>query len=132
MKYMLDTNICIFIMKEDTIVLDKLKTVNFSDICISAISLSELEYGVFKSQQYERNRKILDSFIKYFSIMPYSKEAATEYGKIRAELEKIGKPIGAMDMLIAAHALTENLTLITNNKKEFVRINHLKIEDWKN
>ena len=58
MKYMLDTNICIFIMKEDTIVLDKLKTVNFSDICISAISLSELEYGVFKSQQYEQNRKL--------------------------------------------------------------------------
>lgn len=132
MKYMLDTNICIFIMKEDTIVLDKLKTVNFSDICISAISLSELEYGVFKSQQYERNRKILNSFIEYFSIIPYSKEVATEYGKIRAELEKIGKPIGSMDMLIAAHALTENLTLITNNKKEFVRINHLKIEDWKN
>ena len=69
---------------------------------------------------------------EYFSIMPYSKEVATEYGKIRAELEKIGKPIGSMDMLIAAHALTENLTLITNNKKEFVRINHLKIEDWKN
>ena len=63
---MLDTNICIFIMKEDTIVLDKLKTVNFSDICISAISLSELEYGVFKSQQYERNRKILNRFIKYY------------------------------------------------------------------
>lgn len=132
MKYMLDTNICIFIMKEDTIVLDKLKTVNFSDICISAISLSELEYGVSKSQQYERNRKILNNFIKYFSIIPYSKEVAVEYGKIRAELEKIGKPIGSMDMLIAAHALTENLTLITNNKKEFVRINHLKIEDWKN
>lgn len=132
MKYMLDTNTCIFIMKEDVTVLNKLSNIDFSHICISSISLSELEYGVCKSQQYERNRKILDNFIKYFLIIPYSNNVAVEYGKIRAELERMGKPIGAMDMLIAAHAITENLTLITNNKREFERIKQLKIEDWKN
>lgn len=131
MKYMLDTNICIFIIKKNENVLSLLKKIDFKEICISSITLSELEYGVAKSMHSEKNQKALDAFVYNFSILPFDSNAAHEYGKIRANLEKIGSPIGGMDMLIAAHAKSQKLILVTNNTKEFIRVNGLNIEDWK-
>lgn len=131
MKYMLDTNTCIFIIKKDENVLSHLKNIDFKEICISSITLSELEYGVAKSMHSEKNQKALDAFVYNFSILPFDSNVAHEYGKIRANLEKIGSPIGGMDMLIAAHAKSQKLILVTNNTKEFIRVNGLNIEDWK-
>ena len=131
MKYMLDTNTCIFIIKKDENVLSHLKNIYFKEICISSITISELEYGVAKSMHSEKNQKALDAFVYNFSILPFDSNAAHEYGKIRANLEKIGSPIGGMDMLIAAHAKSQKLILVTNNTKEFIRVNGLNIEDWK-
>lgn len=131
MKYMLDTNTCIFIIKKDENVLSHLKNIDFKEICISSITLSELEYGVAKSMHSEKNQKALDAFVYNFSILPFDSDAAHEYGKIRANLEKIGSPIGGMDMLIAAHAKSQKLILVTNNTKEFIRVNGLNIEYWK-
>ena len=79
----------------------------------------------------EKNQKALDAFVYNFSIHPFDSNAALEYGKIRANLEKIGRPIGGMDMLIVAHAKSQKLILVTNNTKEFIRVNGLNIEDWK-
>ena len=107
------------------------KNIDFKEICISSITLSELEYGVAKSMHSEKNQKALDAFVYNFSILPFDSDAAHEYGKIRANLEKIGSPIGGMDMLIAAHAKSQKLILVTNNTKEFIRVNGLNIEDWK-
>ena len=131
MKYMLDTNTCIFIIKKDENVLSHLKKIDFKEICISSITLSELEFGVAKGMHSEKNQKALDAFVYNFSILPFDRDAAHEYGKIRADLEKIGSPIGSMDMLIAAHAKSQKLILVTNNTKEFIRVNGLNIEDWK-
>lgn len=131
MKYMLDTNTCIFIIKKDENVLSHLKKIDFKEICISSITLSELEFGVAKGMHSEKNQKALDAFVYNFSILPFDRDAAHEYGKIRADLEKIGNPIGGMDMLIAAHAKSQKLILVTNNTKEFIRVDGLNIEDWK-
>lgn len=131
MKYMLDTNTCIFIIKKDEKVLHHLKNIDFKEICISSITLAELEYGVAKSDYIEKNKKALKDFISNFYVLPFDENAANKYGKIRAYLETNGNTIGAMDMLIAAHAKSENLILVTNNTKEFNRVQGLQIEDWK-
>ena len=131
MKYMLDTNICIYIIKEKPKkVINKFQTLDIGDVCISTITLAELEYGVEKSNYSERNRLALSGFLASIEILPFSEKAATEYGKIRANLERQGKAIGAYDLMIGAHALSEKLTLITNNMKEFKRIFSLSLENW--
>ncbi|MEK6776934.1 MAG: type II toxin-antitoxin system VapC family toxin [bacterium] len=131
MKYMLDTNICIYLIKQKpSQVLKHFKTHTVGDIGISSITLAELRYGVSKSQHVEKNRQALDEFILPLEVADFDEKAAAEYGSIRAVLEKAGKPIGAMDMLIGAHALSLGATLVTNNKKEFKQIKSLKIDDW--
>lgn len=132
MKYMLDTNTCIFIIKQDVNILSHLKNIDFREICISSITVAELEYGVAKSEYIEKNKKALKDFIANFHVISFNENSANEYGKIRAYLEKNGNKIGAMDMLIAAHAKSESLILVTNNTKEFNRVHGLQIEDWKN
>lgn len=131
MRYMLDTNICIYIIKKrPSKVFETLKRLAFGDVCISAITLAELEYGVEKSQQRERNKIALTSFLTPLEILPFSHKSAVKFGEIRAQLEKKGQVIGAYDLLISAHALSENLTLVTNNTKEFSRIHNLSLENW--
>lgn len=131
MKYMLDTNICIYIIKEKPKqILNKFQMLNIGDVCISVITLAELEYGVEKSSYPERNRLALSGFLASIEILPFSEKAASEYGKIRANLEKQGKIIGAYDLMIGAHALCENLILVTNNVREFSRIPNLSLENW--
>ncbi|MFQ5456288.1 MAG: type II toxin-antitoxin system VapC family toxin [Nitrospirota bacterium] len=131
MIYLLDTNICIYIIKKKPIeVLSHFTNMNMGTIGISSITLSELEYGAYKSQQRENNLLALEMFITPLNILLYNANAARIYGKIRSNLEAKGKPIGSMDMLIAAHAISENCILVTNNEKEFSYITELKIENW--
>ncbi len=101
-----------------------------SDLCISVITMAELEYGACKSSRPENNRAALLEFLSEIQVVPFSLEAAREYGVIRSSLEKQGTLIGGNDMLIAAHAKSLNLILVTNNQREFERINGLKLENW--
>lgn len=131
MKFMLDTNICIYIIKrKPPHVIERFKQTKISQIGVSAITLSELSYGVSKSSKPEQNQMALAQFIAPLEILPYSDEAAQYYGDLRAVLEKQGTPIGSLDMLIAAHALSIACTLVTNNEKEFIQIPNLKIDNW--
>jgi tRNA(fMet)-specific endonuclease VapC len=131
MKYMLDTNICIYLIKQNPAkVIKHFKSHAIGDIGISSITLAELRYGVSKSQHVEKNQQALDEFILSLEIADFDEKAAQEYGAIRAELERSGKSIGSMDMLIGAHARALGSTLVTNNTKEFKQIKNLKIADW--
>ena len=131
MKYMLDTNICIYIIKhQPENVIRKFMEHDSEDICISAITYAELAHGVEKSQSREKNRIALMVLLSEIQIVPFDDLAAQIYGEIKADLQKKGTPIGPMDTLIAAHAKAMNLTLVTNNTKEFVRVDGLKLEDW--
>ena len=100
------------------------------DMCISAITYGELMHGVEKSQAVERNRVAVTLFLSSIDILSFDHYAAEEYGKVRADLERKGTPIGPMDMLIAAHARSEGLILVTNNTREFFRVEDLEVEDW--
>ena len=128
---MLDTNICIYIIrKKPEKVLQTFNSLNVGDVCISSITFAEMQYGIFKSQHREQNTIALINFIAPIEIMPFSDNSAVCYGEILADLEIRGQIIGAYDLLIAAHALSENLTLITNNVKEFSKIKGLNVLNW--
>jgi tRNA(fMet)-specific endonuclease VapC len=128
---MVDTNTCIYIIKKRPgKVIQRLKKIRISEIGISSITLSELEYGAAKSLKPEQNRLALAKFLAPLEILPYDDMAANEYGRIRSGLERRGTPIGSMDMLIAAHARSLNCILVTNNVREFCRVPSLKIENW--
>jgi tRNA(fMet)-specific endonuclease VapC len=131
MKLLLDTNICIYIIKQQpATVLERFLEYRIGDIGISSITLSELRYGVAKSAYQDKNAKALDEFVLPLDVVSFDEEAAHVYGDIRATLEKAGTPIGAMDMLIAAHAVSLGIPLVTNNTREFVRIPTLNVIDW--
>ena len=131
MTYMLDTNICIYaIKKKPESVLNRLRDNMEKGLCISSITLAELQYGVCKSAQPERNAAALMQFLAILEVLPFDDRAATEYGDLCAYLQKRGTPIGTMDMLIAAHARALSLTMVTNNMKEFARVSGLKVENW--
>lgn len=131
MKFLLDTNICIYIIKKKPKqVVDHFQRNKPGDIGISTITLSELTYGAEKSQKKSQNRLALLQFLATLEIVPYDAAAAEHYGIIRSELERTGQPIGALDLLIAAHARSANLTLVTNNVKEFSRVSALNIVNW--
>ena len=131
MIYMLDTNICIYILKnKNNDIMQKFYDCEFGDIGISSIVYSELLYGVEKSIKKDDNLKNLLKFLSAIIIYNYDVNAGNEYGKIRSELEKKGSIIGSMDMLIASHAKSEGAILVTNNEKEFRRVKGLKVENW--
>jgi len=131
MKYLIDTNICIYIMNHHPPeVLQKFKSVGVGEVGISSVTVSELHYGACKSIHIKKNIQRLDEFLCPFEILAYDEDALKSYGKIRSQLERKGEVIGPLDMLIAAHALSKKLILITNNIKEFNRIKSLNIQDW--
>ncbi|MBL7222742.1 MAG: type II toxin-antitoxin system VapC family toxin [Candidatus Brocadiae bacterium] len=131
MRFLLDTNICIYIIKrQPPRVLQRLCECDITDVGISSITLSELEFGVEKSTRPAQNRLALAQFVAPLEILPYGDRAAAAYGRIRAALESKGKPIGALDTLIAAHALALGATLVTNNTREFRRVPDLPVENW--
>lgn len=131
MEYLLDTNICIYIIKKrPTEVLDKFKTLSLGSVGISSITLAELQYGIVKSTNPKKNQEALDKFLTPLEILDFDYYATIEYGQVRSALEKKGSPIGPLDTLIASHAKSLGLTLVTNNVKEFSRIAGLKFENW--
>ena len=131
MRYMLDTNICIYIIKnKPKKVIMELKRHKPSEICVSAITYAELTYGVEKSMGVEKNRLALALLFSNIEVLNFDIKAAIHYGKIRAYLEKQGTPIGPLDMMIAAHAKSLGYTVVTNNIKEFERVPDLKLENW--
>lgn len=130
-KIMLDTNICIYLIKNRPLeVKEKFNQYEVGEIAISSITVSELYYGVEKSQHKEQNRKALALFLAPLNIVAYDEKASIAYGKVRSLLESKGQVIGSLDMLIAAHAISTDTTLITNNTKEFVRVDGLNLENW--
>ncbi|OPX35891.1 MAG: VapC toxin family PIN domain ribonuclease [Desulfobacteraceae bacterium 4484_190.1] len=131
MKYLIDTNICIYIMnKRPTGIIHKFKQFDVGEIGVSTITVSELQYGVSKSKNRRLNKQRIEEFLFPLEILPYDEIASTIYGDIRVQSEKRGEPIGPLDLLIAAHALSRNLVLISNNEKEFKRVKNLKVENW--
>ena len=131
MTYMLDTNICIYAMKrKPEKVLQRLKEALDDGICISSITLAELEYGMKHSSNPSKNEQALLRFLLPFSVLPFGASAASEYGEIRAYLQSQGTPIGPLDMLIAGHARSEGMILVTNNTREFERVPELQLENW--
>ena len=131
MRYMLDTNICIYAIKQKPErVLLKLEEHEPEDVCISSVTYAAVVHGVEKSRSIEENRAALSLLLSNIEILSFDMAAADEYGKIRADLEKRGEPIGPLDMMIAGHARSVGCTLVTNNIKEFSRISELNIENW--
>ncbi|MDA0347691.1 MAG: type II toxin-antitoxin system VapC family toxin [Verrucomicrobia bacterium] len=131
MKYLLDTDICIYIIKKrPESVFARFRKCAIGDIGISSITYAELCFGVYKSQNVEKNLEALGGFVAPLEIIPYEQPACLAYGKVRSELENAGQPIGPLDTLIASHAVSLGVTLVTNNIKEFNRIESLKVETW--
>lgn len=131
MKFLLDTDICVYLIKKHPpAVFEKLRSCRTGDVGVSAITVAELRFGADKSQRPKQNHEGLDLFLAPLEIVAFDDRAAAEYGQIRAQLESAGQPIGPLDLLIAAHAKGLGVTLITNNSGEFKRIRGLKIENW--
>ncbi len=131
MRFLLDTNICIYIIKHKPAqVLAKFQTLNPSDIGVSSITVAELEYGAYKSQRLGQNRAALSQFLIPLEVLPFDERATQTYGQIRAELERRGIAIGSMDMLIASQAISLGLILVTNNVRELSQIPGLNWENW--
>ena len=131
MRYMLDTNIVAFAKNNrPEIVLERMRGFEPGDLCVSVVTLAELEYGVFNSSNPERNQLALTLFLANVDLIPFGDDAAVEYGRIRADLRRKGTPIGANDLLIAAHAKSLGMTLVTNSTREFARVEGLALEDW--
>jgi tRNA(fMet)-specific endonuclease VapC len=133
MRYMLDTNILVYVlnaMPRHRDVLARFDGENPEDLVVSSITLAELRYGVEKSERRERNRHALDRVLSALNVAAFDAKAAEAYGSVRATLEASGKPVGPLDTLIAAHALALDLTLVTSNLREFSRIRDLRVESW--
>lgn len=131
MKFMLDTNTCVDLIRQrNERILRRLKRRNPDDLCVSSVTLSELEYGAAKSANPEKNRLALAEFMAPLTVAPYDDAVAPIYGQVRAELEKAGTPIGPLDTMIAAHALSLHLTVVTDNEREFRRVSGLKVQNW--
>jgi tRNA(fMet)-specific endonuclease VapC len=129
--FLLDTNICIYLIKKKPPrVLERLTSLAPTEVAISSITLAELEFGVAKSQQGEQNRRALDLFTAPLEVADFDAPAARQYGLVRSDLERRGKPICGLDLLIAAHALSLGATLVTNNVREFTQVTGLAFENW--
>jgi tRNA(fMet)-specific endonuclease VapC len=130
LQYMLDTNICIYVIKNRPAELREQFDRLAEQICISTITLAELYFGVEKSNRRIHNLQAVEQFVARLEALPFSAEAAAHYGQLRAELERAGEPAGPHDMLIGAHARSAGLIIVTNDLREFERIPGLRVENW--
>ena len=129
--YLLDTNICIYAMKNQYPALTgKLFQISPDEICISAVTVGELEYGCAKSKWGERSRSVMNMFLSAYTILPFEYNDALTFGRLRAELAMRGTPIGPYDMQIAAQGLNRDLAVVTHNTGEFSRVPGIVLEDW--
>ena len=129
-KYMLDTNIVIYTMKNKPQVVRQAFNKHYGQMCISSVTYMELVYGAERSSDPERNQRELEGFVARMDVLPYEHRAALHTGQIRAELTKRDTPIGPYDQMIAGHARSQGLIVVTNNTKEFERVDGLRIENW--
>ena len=127
---MLDTNIVIYVIKRCPIDVLDIFNLHTGQMCISSITLAELLHGVAKSTKIEHNLRQVEDFVSRLEVLEYGSKAASHYGDIRTDLERKGKPIGVNDLHIAGHARSESLTLVTNNLREFERVEALRLENW--
>ena len=130
LKYMLDTNIVIYVVKRRPIELLEVFNRHAGQMCISSITLAELLHSVEKSAKPDHNLRQIEDFITRLEVLEYGNKAAAHYGEIRADLERKGTPIGVNDLHIAGHARSEGLTLVTNNIGEFERVDALRLVNW--
>ena len=130
LKYMLDTNIVIYVIKRRHIELLEVFNRHAGQMCISSITLAELLHGVEKSAMPDHNLRQIEDFISRLEVLEYGGKAAAHYGEIRADLERKGTPIGVNDLHIAGHARSEGLTLVSNNLREFERVDALRLVNW--
>lgn len=131
MRYLLDTNTCIYIIKRSPEqVMLRFKRLRVGDVGVSAITVCELQFGVSNSSQPEKNQRALTEFLGPLEILDFPAAASVVYGEIRTRLQRAGTPIGSCDLLLAAHALQRELTLVTNNFREFLRVPDLRTENW--
>lgn len=129
-SYMLDTNICIYIINaRPPSVLERFRRERLGSISISSVTAAELAFGVAKGGS-ARNREALEMFLAPLEVLPFDASAIWHYGDLRAALERRGEPIGALDTMIAAHAMASNTILVTNNTREFARVAGLRLENW--
>jgi len=130
-QYMLDTDICSYIIKErPESVRRNFQTLSMDSICISIVTYAELMYGVERSSSRRINRSVIEQFVSHLEVRKWDKRAADNYAVIRTALEAAGSPIGAMDMMIASHAASSNAVLVTNNQKHFYQVSDLNVENW--
>jgi tRNA(fMet)-specific endonuclease VapC len=130
-RYMLDTDMCSYIIREHPAsVLKRFQTLAMEQLCVSVVTYAELIYGVERSSSRRINRPVIEDFVRHLDVMDWDTAAADQYGVIRAELEAAGALIGAMDMMIAAHAKSIKAVLVTNNQKHFNKVRGLKIDNW--
>lgn len=130
LKFMLDTNICIFTIKNRPQSVREVFTRHHGQMCISTVTLMELIYGAEKSSDPERNLADVEGFAARLEVLKYDEDAAAHTGQLRAELKRVGKPIGPYDGMIAGHARSQGLIMVTNNRREFDRVPGLRVEDW--
>jgi tRNA(fMet)-specific endonuclease VapC len=130
LKYMLDTNIVIYVIKRRPIEVMELFNLHAGQMCISSITLAELLHGAEKSSKPEHNMRQVEDFVSRLEVLEYGVKAASHYGDIRAVLERKGTPIGVNDFHIAGHARSEGMTLVTNNLREFERVDALLLNNW--
>jgi tRNA(fMet)-specific endonuclease VapC len=131
LKRLLDTNVCIHIIRRrPPEVLGNFERFEVGEVGVSSVTVAELSYGAEKSARPEQNREALSRFLLALEVVAFGPEAATVYGRVRAALERGGTPIGPLDTLIAAHAVSLGITLVTNNVREFERVPNLDVEDW--
>lgn len=130
LRYLLDTNICIYVIKQRPLGLLEIFNRHTGQLAISSITLAELFHGVEKSAKPDHNLRQVEDFVSRLDVLPYGNKAAAHYGDIRAMLEKQGKLIGVNDLHIAAHARSEALVLVSNNVREFERVEALRLENW--
>jgi tRNA(fMet)-specific endonuclease VapC len=130
LRYMLDTNICIYVIKNRPAGLRERFNSLADQLCISAITLAEIIYGAEKSARPVENLAIIEQFVARLDVLSFGERAATHYGQLRAELERAGHPVGIHDMMIGGHARSEGLTLVSNNLREFQRMEGLRLENW--
>jgi tRNA(fMet)-specific endonuclease VapC len=130
LKYMLDTNIVIYVIKRRPVEILEVFNAHADQMCISSITLAELLHGVEKSSMITKNMRKVEDFVSRLEVLPYDNSAASHYGEIRANLEKKGTPIGVNDLHIAGHARSKALILVSNNVREFGRVEGLRLENW--
>ena len=130
LKYLLDTNIVIYVLKRRPVEVLAVFNTNASRMAISSITLSELMYGAEKSLNVNRNLEAIEEFVSHLDVLPYDAKASQHYGQIKAALERKGEIIGENDIHIAAHAISQGLILVSNNVKEFNRVPNLALENW--